>query len=140
MMKLIIRALVFVLVFFNGLICLAQPGEKRIQYPKSLKNAFFGINIGYLHYPYSSAQLEPGFTAESISAPGIGPRIILYGYEFNNWLSAQITYMRPVNWVMYHSINGDKQDHSVWMNYGTMTVASRIPLAKKVSLNTEAGL
>lgn len=127
-------------VFFCSLGCLGQPGEKRIQYPKSLKNAFFGINMGYLHYPYSSAQLEPGFTVESIKASGIGPRIILYGYQINNWLSAQMSYMRPVNWVVYQNINGDKTNHNVWMNYGTITLASRLPLAKRFSLNTEAGL
>ena len=140
MRKLYMRLIVFVAFYVYSMGCFGQPGEKRIQYPKSLKNAYFGINIGYLHYPYSSAQLEPGFTVESISASGIGPRIVLYGYEINKWLSARITYMRPVNWVMYHNVNGDKQDHSVWMNFGTISLASRIPLTKKISLSPEAGM
>jgi len=71
-------AVVLLLFFYQT--GFSQPGEKRIQYPKSLKNSFFGINIGWLHYPYSAAQLEPGFTVESIKSPGLGPPIVLYGF------------------------------------------------------------
>ena len=77
----------------------AQPGEKRIQYPWGLKNSYFGINIGYINYPFSSAQLEPGYSVEKVTIPHIAPRITLFGHQFNKYLSAQITYMRPVDWV-----------------------------------------
>ena len=118
----------------------AQPGERRIQYPFGLKNAYFGINIGYINYPFSSAQLEPGFSVEKVVIPHIAPRITLYGYQFSKYLSAQITYMRPVDWVTYNNINGDKVTHSVWMNVGGLTLATQLPLGKKFSLFAEAGL
>jgi hypothetical protein len=118
----------------------AQPGEKRIQYPRGLKNSYFGINMGYINYPFSSAQLEPGFSVESIKVPHIAPRIILYGHQFNKHLSAQISYMRPVDWVTYNNVNGDQTTHSVWMNVGGLTLAGHVPIHKKFSLFAEAGL
>ncbi|HEV7781055.1 MAG TPA: acyloxyacyl hydrolase [Chitinophagaceae bacterium] len=118
----------------------AQPGEKRIQYPWGLKNSYFGINMGYINYPFSSAQLEPGFTVQTIKIPHIAPRIILLGHQFNKYLSAQISYMRPVDWVTYYNINGDQTTHSVWMNVGGLTLAGHVPLNKKFSLFAEAGL
>jgi hypothetical protein len=126
--------------FFNYTLSIAQPGNKRIQYPAGLKNAYFGFNLGYIQYPFSSAQLEPGFTVESVKVPHIAPRFILYGYQFNKYLGAQISYMRPVDWISYQDINGDKTGHSVWMNVGGLTLVSRIPLAKKISISAEAGL
>jgi Lipid A 3-O-deacylase (PagL) len=134
--------LVFIfLVFFccrNS--AMAQPGEKRIQYPAALKNSYFGVNIGYINYPFSSAQAEPGFTVEKVQVPNMAVRLVLYGHLFNKYLSAQITYMRPVDWVKYKNINGDAKSHSVWMNVAGLTIASQVPLAKKISLFAEAGL
>ncbi len=48
--------------------------------------------------------------------------------------------MRPVNWVEYKNVNGDDSKHTVWMNAAGLTVAANIPLHKKISLATEAGL
>lgn len=128
------------IVFLQSFFILAQPGEKRIQYPKSLKNSYFGVNMGYINYPFSSMQLEPGFTAQSVSIPHIAARLILYGHQFNKYLSAQISYMRPVGWVLYKNINGDQSNHSVWMNVGGLTLATQVPVSKNFSLFAEAGL
>jgi Lipid A 3-O-deacylase (PagL)/OmpA-like transmembrane domain len=129
------------LVFFlQGIVAAAQPGEKRIQYPAALKNSYFGINIGAINYRFTSAQLEPGFNTEKIQVPHTAVRLILYGHQFNKYLSAQITYMRPVDWVKYKNINGDNKSHSVWMNVAGLTLAGNVQLSKKISLFTEAGL
>jgi|CXWL01.1.fsa_nt_gi hypothetical protein len=132
--------LIAAIIFLTNFFAAAQPGEKRIQYPWGLKNSYFGINMGYINYPFSSAQLEPGFTAESVTIPHIAPRLILFGHQFNKYLSAQISYMRPVGWVTYNNINGDKTTHSVWMNVGGLTLATQVPIHKKLSLFAEAGL
>jgi hypothetical protein len=129
-----------VVVMLTSLFAVAQPGEKRIQYPWGLKNSYFGINIGYINYPFSSAQLEPGNSVEKVTIPHIAPRITLFGYQFNKYLSAQITYMRPVDWVRYYNINGNKRSHTVWMNVAGLTVATQLPLNKKFSLFAEGGL
>lgn len=132
--------LMAVIIFLHSYFAAAQPGEKRIQYPKGLKSSYFGLNMGYINYPFSSAQLEPGFTVQSITVPHIAPRLILYGHQFNKYLSAQISYMRPVGWVLYKNINGDQSKHSVWMNVGGLTMAAQLPISKKISLLAEAGL
>ncbi|MBC7874026.1 MAG: acyloxyacyl hydrolase [Ferruginibacter sp.] len=132
--------LIAVIFFSTRFIAAAQPGEKRIQYPGGLKNAYFGINMGYINYPFTAAQLEPGFSVESITIPHIAPRLVLYGYQFNKYLAAQITYMRPVDWVLYKNINGDQANHSVWMNAGGLTLVTHLPLHKKVSVFAEGGL
>ena len=113
---------------------------KRIQYPPGLMNSNFGVSIGYIHYAFSSKQLEPGFTVSSVTIPPIGVRINLIGHRFNKYLSANIHYMRPVSWVKYKNVNGDNEEHSVWMNIAGLTLKSQISLAKKLSLYGEAGL
>lgn len=114
--------------------------EGRTQYPPGLKNAYFGVNIGYINYPFSMSQLEPGFTADGVTIPHAAVRIVLYGCPINKYLSARITYMRPVNWVQYRNINGDHYNHSVWMNIAGLTLQGHLPLGNKFSLTGEAGL
>jgi len=114
--------------------------DKRTQYPAGLKNAYFGVNIGSINYPFSAAQLEPGFTVDAVSVPHTAVRIVLYGCPINKYLSARITYMRPVNWVQYKNVKGDRQNHSVWMNIAGLTLEGHLPVGKKVSVTAEAGL
>lgn len=114
--------------------------DNRTQYPPVLSDSYFGVNIGYINYPFSTIQLEPGHTAQSVTIPHTAVRIILFGHQFNKYLSAQISYMRPVNWVAYKNVNGDNSDHTVWMNIAGLTIASSLPLDKKISLAAEAGL
>ncbi|MFZ9388017.1 MAG: acyloxyacyl hydrolase [Chitinophagaceae bacterium] len=105
-----------------------------------MRNAYFGVNIGYINYPFSSAQLERGYSVESVSVPHTAVRIVLYGCPINQFLSARITYMRPVNWVEYRNVNGDRVNHSVWMNIAGLTLEGRYPISRKFSLTAEAGL
>ena len=70
----------------------------------------------------------------------MAPRLILFGHQFNKYVSAQISYMRPVDWVTYKNINGDQSSHSVWMNVGGLTIATHFPLTKKLTVFGEAGL
>lgn len=114
--------------------------DTRTQYPPGLKNAYFGVNIGYIDFPFTMAQLEPGFTADAVTVPHTAVRIVLYGVPINQYLSARITYMRPVNWVYYKNVNGDQQQRSVWLNIAGLTLQGRLPLGRKFSLTGEAGL
>lgn len=131
---------IFLLLLLQSIAAMAQPGEKRIQYPGALKNSYYGVNIGYINYPFTTAHMEPGFTAGVIQIPRMAVRLVLYGHQFNKYVSAQITYMRPVDWVKYKNINGDQKSHSVWMNVAGLTAASTIPVSKRFSLFAEAGL
>src|SRR6266496_6755372 len=114
--------------------------DHRYQYPAVLSNSFTGVSIGYINYPFSNFQLEPGYGAASIHVPHTAVRIILFGHEFNKYLSAQITYMRPVDWVEYKNVNNDNKRHTVWMNEVGLTGKIKSPAWKKFSLYAEGGM
>lgn len=114
--------------------------DNRAQYPPFLAKAYFGVNMGYMHYPFTNHHLPANYTAESITIPHMAVGIALLGYRFNRYISAQITYMRPVDWVKYHNINGDGSSHSVYMNVGGLTLKGRLPLNTKFALYGETGM
>lgn len=114
--------------------------DSRAQIPRVLSNSFIGLNMGYIHYPFSEIQLEPGFRVESIRIPHLALQVLLLGHHFNDRLSAQITYMRPVNWVEFKSINGDGHIHYIRMNLAGLTLRSRLLARKRVAVYGEGGL
>ncbi len=114
--------------------------DHRYQYPAVLSNSFTGVSISYINYPFSNFQLEPGYGAASIHVPHTAVRIILFGHEFNKYLSAQITYMRPVDWVEYKNVNNDGIKHSVWMNMAGFSIKAQTPAWKKFSVYGEGGI
>jgi len=125
-------------------VAFAQPSspaaDGRLQYSRVLSNSFFGVTIGYINYPFSQQQLEEGWQAGSVHVPHAALRITLFGHEFNKYLSAQISYMRPVDWVAYKNINGDNKNHTVWMNEVGLTAKMKSPGWKKFSLYAEGGI
>lgn len=133
----------FLGLLLTGVILHAQDStiiDKRLQYPVFLRKAFFGVSVGYINYPFSNQHLEPGFAAEGVQVPNLGVKVTLLGYRFNENLSAQITYMRPVWWTEYRNINGTNGRHSVFMNVGGLTFMGRLPVTGKLALTGEGGL
>jgi hypothetical protein len=113
--------------------------DDRTQYPAFLAKSYFNINLGYINFPFSGEQLEPGYTAESVQVPHLGVRIVFLGHRFNKYLSGQVSYWKPVDYVQYKNINGDNRTHTAWVHQGTLTLKSQLPLGKKLSLAGEAG-
>ncbi len=124
-------------VFSAGLL-LGQ--DQPAQYPRFLSNSYIGVQLGYIDYPFSGSQVQPGFQAQSIRVPHLAARVFLIGHEFNQYFSAQISDMRPVEWVEYRNVNGDQGRHSVWMNVAGLTAKARLPLTRTVSVYGEGGL
>ena len=122
-------------VFFLSLNCYRSHSQDSSFIFKS----FYGLEIGSLNTRFTASSLEPGYKVSSVSALPVGLRLTLIGYRFNKHLLAFITYMRPVDWVKYNSINGDNKSHTVWLNYGTFSLSGNLPLTKKMSLNSELG-
>ncbi|HLG41155.1 MAG TPA: acyloxyacyl hydrolase [Chitinophagaceae bacterium] len=114
--------------------------DKRAQFSPILKDSYFAVNIGYINYNFTLAQLEPGYTAESVTVPHVAVRVVLFGHRFNDYLAAQITYMRPVGWVEYKNINGTGATRSIRMNVAGLTIRPSLPVSKKLTINGEAGL
>ena len=121
---------------------IAQPSDDtRTQYPRLLQNSFISINVGAIDQPFSQAQLEPGFHAASIEVPRADVRVMLIGHEFTRVISAQASYMRPLNYVTYASVRpGDVDRHHVRVNFGAVTLKARLPVARRWSAYGEGGL
>lgn len=114
--------------------------DNRTQYPALLINSYFSVDIGFIDYPFSDLQLDPPFHAASIRTPHAAARIALFGHEFNRYLSAQLTYMRPARYVTYTNIDGDRRPHHVWTHFGGLTAKLALPVAARTSIYGEAGL
>ena len=113
--------------------------DTRTQFPDFLSRSYVGFNMGYIHYPFSATQMEPPFQATSIRIPHLALQVVLLGHHFNKYLSAQITYMRPVKWVEY-TVNTDPYIHYVRMNIAGLTLKSQLPITKRFSVYGEGGL
>lgn len=114
--------------------------DPRAQYPALLQNSFISLNVGGIDYNFSSAQLEPGHTAGSVTTPHVAVRAILFGHEFaRNWL-AQASYMRPVQYVTYNDADGFPSGRRVFMHFGTVTMAYRAEVTRQWSVYGEGGL
>jgi len=120
----------------------AQPSEDpRTQYPRLLQNSYISINVGAIDQPFSQTLLEPGFHASAIEVPRVDVRVMLIGHEFNRFVSAQASYMRPLNYVSYTSVRpGDVDRHHVRVNFGAVTLKARVPVARRWSAYGEGGL
>jgi hypothetical protein len=118
----------------------ADSPYQRTQYPLLLSDSYVSVSVGYITYPFSNLNLEAGYKADVISIPHVGVRLVLFGHQFNKYLSAQITYMRPVLWVNYKNINGSRSDKTVWMNVAGLTAKLQVPMTKNLSVFGEGGL
>ena len=87
--------------------------DTRAQFPSFLVDSYISVNLGYIGYDFSQRQLGPGFNAGSITIPHVAARVTLFGHQFNEHLSAQLVYMRPVDYVAYRDVNGDRGAHRV---------------------------
>lgn len=115
-----------------------QPAQD--QPARFLSNSYVGVQLGYIGYPFSGSQLQPGFSAQTIRIPHLAARVVLIGHEFNPYFSVQVSDMRPVEWVEYRNVNGDQGRHSVWMNVAGLTAKSRLPLTRALSAYGEGGI
>jgi hypothetical protein len=113
--------------------------DKRAQYPALLTNSYFGVDLGYIDYRFSQKQLEPGFTSPSVHIPHAGVRV-LFGHQFNKYLSTELSYMRPVAFVEYRNVNSSGNEYEVGMNVAGLSLKPRLPISKNFSLNAEAGI
>lgn len=114
--------------------------DQPAKYPRFLENSYVGVQLGYIDYPFSGSQVQQGFQAREVHIPHLAARVFLIGHEFNKYFSAQISDMRPVQWVEYRNVNGDQGRHSVWMNVAGLTGKARLPLTRSVSVYGEGGL
>ena len=109
------------------------------QYPSFLANSYFTFDVGKIGYLFSSNQLEPGFTVESVDVPHLAVRVDFFGHRFTKNLTAQVTYIRPAQFVHYNNVNGNHETSQVSMAYAGLTFGWDVALAERVSGYLEAG-
>lgn len=137
-MKITFVLIVSALLIISEGVCAAE--DNRAQYPPWLTNSYVGFGVGRIDYPFSQAQLEPGYKASSIGIPHLAVSAILLGRHFNKNFSAQMSYVRPVLWVNYRNVNGDLSKHTVGMNIAGLTAQATVPLGERFSLYGQGGL
>jgi hypothetical protein len=120
--------------------CCPPAEDTRTQYPGFLLDSYFQVSVGDIRYDFSRRQLQPGIDIESVETPPIAARVVLFGHEFNRFVSAQISYLRPVQYVIYRGVNGDGADHHLFVHFGTLTLKPSLPVSHRVSLYGEAGV
>jgi opacity protein-like surface antigen len=114
--------------------------DGRVQYPAGLANSFVTVNVGSIGYAFSEQQLTPGHSVGSIAAPHTAASVVLFGHHFGSHMSAQGSYMRPIQYVRYRNLDGTDMSQTVWMHYGTVTAQVRVPVARRLSVFGEGGL
>ncbi|HVN57005.1 MAG TPA: acyloxyacyl hydrolase [Bacteroidales bacterium] len=123
---------------------LTASGQRdRAQIPAVFNDSYIEVNVGYINYPFGSSSLEPGYTYRSVNVPHVAVRIIMAGHQFNKYLSAQLSYMRPVLWVKYTYTNGLTsldEKKSLWMNVAGATIKPQLPLSDRFMIYGEGGL
>jgi hypothetical protein len=117
----------------------AVSDDTRTQYPTFMRDSYFTLRGGSIGYLFSPIQLEPGFQAESIEKPRPAVRIDFFGHYFMKHLAAQLTYMRPGQFVEYNNINGPNGSHPVSNAYAGLTFVGDADLSRKVSAYVEGG-
>jgi hypothetical protein len=132
----------FVLVSSVGRASAQEPNQTdtRTQYPAFMTNSYFTLNLGSIRYIFSNDQLAPGFKSESVDIPHLGARVDLFGHHFTRHLSAQVTYMRPAQFVAYHNVNGDQAVRQVTTAYGGFTMVWDTTMNEHLSAYVEGGV
>lgn len=118
----------------------AQEVTDRAQFPIFLANSYISINPGYIYYPFNETHLESGTTVGEIVIPHAAARVSL-GHEFNPYLSAQLSVMRPVKWAAFKDLDGNGNgSRTAWVNIWSVTLKPEYPINEKWSVNGEIGI
>lgn len=117
----------FLLLLFLFLFNATFAQDKRAQYPSFIGNRMYTeVTAGYINFPFSDKNLLPGFTTQKIIRPFVGVRLGVLGYKFNENISVQVNYMRPVLWVYYRNVNNDDVQHTVTVNITSIQLRARM--------------
>ncbi len=117
----------------------APAEDTRTQYPAFMRDSYVSLRVGYIGYLFTATQLEPGFEAASIERPRPAVRLDFFGHHFTRNLSAQVTYMRPAQFVEYNDINGKNGNHPVSNAYAGLTFSWAQPLTPALDWYLEGG-
>jgi opacity protein-like surface antigen len=116
--------------------------DAHAQVPAVLHKVYLQVGVGALTCDYGASQFRaaPGYAFESADSKPAAARLVL-GYEFNRYLAAQASLMRPFSWTRYEYRGPDGRLHSasVWLSYLALTLRPQLALTDRLLLYGEAG-
>ena len=128
------RKIIFWLLFFSISASAAEfKPDQRTQLPASLNQTYFGMGVDYTNIPFSNKNLMNGFSAASFTNPDVGLNVFI-GHFFNQYIAAQISLMRPIQWTYANQVSGDGKRHSIWISVFGIAMRPTLPLSEKFSL------
>lgn len=107
--------------------------------PPIFSESYLGLSVGWPNFPFTQDNLVNGFTAQKIESPNVAPRIFI-GHFLNPYLAAQISLMRPIQWVRFSGVQYPNDNHTVWISLFGITLRPTLPISNKFSLYGDIGL
>ncbi len=135
------------LAFILSLLCFsnlfaAATTDDRTQLPGIFQNSYVGVDLAYLDFAYSNADLNAGYSAGQIKNNLIGASVYA-GHYFNPYLALQLSYMRPGPWVKFTNVTNNAgatpETATVWLNYLMLTLRPTLPINDRWSVYGEVG-
>lgn len=132
-----ITLLLFFLSFIN-IQSQDNPSPAPNQLTPFLERTYYSINLGAVFYPFSGANLNDGYYAESRKKNVFSGRFLL-GYNLNRNLDVQFGVMRPASWYQYLNVNGEVNKKSVWINLWSLSLKRSFRIKERFRLYGEFG-
>jgi len=122
---------------------LALAQDERAQLPPVLSKSYLELDLGSMKGDYGAAQFQavPGYTFKSAEYEPLAVRLVA-GHEFNKYLSAELSYMRPISWIKYTYEGADLhlKSKSVRLNVMGLTLRPQLPVTDHFSFFGEVGV
>ena len=118
---------------------LKQTKVLKTQLSPFLSKTYFNFNLGGIYYPYSNANLNPGYTSSNTKMNPFSGRFLL-GYKLNEQMAVQFGVMRPASWFKYEDVEYSGQESSVWVNMWSLSFKNNFKLSAKTDWYAELGL
>ena len=132
------RIIIILVVVFATNIQAQEEKRLKTKFTDFLADSYYSINFGGIFYPFSNANLPPGYSTETFSRNWFSGRMLI-GHKFTDTWAIQFGTMRPAAWFKYDNINNIGYDRSVWINAWTLSLKKDFKLNDKWSIYGEAG-
>jgi len=133
------KNLLLIALFLGTVSVFGQQEKMRTQFSPFLSKTYYNINFGAISYPYSDANLKPGFVSEGVQKNRFSGRLLL-GYKLKEDLAIQFGVLRPGDWFKFDNINNIGYERSVWFNLWSLSLKKKFNLNEKLSFYTELGI
>lgn len=133
------KKIIIVVLFLLTILINAQEKKITTQFSPFLSKTYYNFNFGAVFYPYSNANLKPGYASEILKKNVFSGRFLL-GYKLKENLGLQFGVMRPASWFKFTDVNNIGYERSVWLNLWSLSLKRDFPISERMSFYTEIGI